>query len=137
VRISVKFICVSSVVVDSVRPQNERYDADKLLTSLRSSGITFEEVDWSAITGSVQQDLIRDATASFMAPHAKKGRRRGNSFGTNRYPWQDFGSAIPVVLVYGEDGSCIQAYPHQEGSRFVTIADFATELREPFPVAPA
>jgi hypothetical protein len=75
--------------------------------------------------------LIRDATTSFMAPHAKKGRRRGNSFGTNPYPLQDFGAAIPVVFVYAEDGSCIQTYPHQDGPHFVTIADFVAELREP------
>ena len=59
---------------------------------------------------------------------SKKGRRLGNSCGTNSQPWQDFGKGIPVLFVYDDSGRCVDVYPHNTSAGTDTISDYLESL---------
>lgn len=114
------------VVVDTVRTQNVGYEDEQVtdaLSRLAEQGHGLEVLEGSSLSEEQQVKLRSDVWGAFMAPHQKKGRKIGNSFGTNSDPWQDFGTDIPVLLVY-EDGQCVDVYPHHEGDGLVTITDY-------------
>lgn len=112
--------------IDTGRTQNVGYDFEQALAALQrldGEGHTHEVLDGTSLTEERRAALEMDTRTAFMAPHQKKGRKIGNAFGSNQYKWDDFGTGIPVLLVY--DGSnCVDAYPHQEIEGTVTIATY-------------
>ncbi len=115
--------------VDTVRTQNVGYDYGQVVAALARldvQGHSHTEVDGTGLSDERLTELKRDVRRAFNAPsHKRKGRKRGNSFGTNSQPWQDFGTGIPVLLVYDDDG-CVDVYPHQESDGTVTITKYLT-----------
>jgi hypothetical protein len=112
--------------VDTVRTQNVGYAHDEVVTALArldTLGHTHTEIVGTELAAEQLGALKRDVRRAFVAPYQKRGRKIGNSFGTNSQPWQDFGTGIPVLLVYDQD-RCVDVYPHTERNRTVTIRDY-------------
>jgi hypothetical protein len=123
-------IHASGRVIDTGRTQNVGYDSDQVLAALQrldGEDHTHEVLDGTSLTEERRAALESEARLAFMAPHQKKGRKIGNSFGTNQYKWDDFGTDIPVLLVY-DGSSCVDAYPHQEIDGTVTITTYLASL---------
>src|SRR5438067_13892150 len=123
-----RFVFIRSpvVAVDTGRSQNVGYEQRQVMAALarRShEGHTVEILDGGALDDEQRATLISDTRLAFTAGGQRKGRKIGNSFGTNSQPWQDYGTGIPVLLVY-ENDRCVDAYPHVESDRTVTIADY-------------
>jgi hypothetical protein len=118
-------------IIDTGRTQNVGYDFEEVVAALArldTRGHTHEVTDGMTLTDERRTALESDARLAFvMSPNKKKGRRLGNSFGTNSQPFQDFGTDIPVLLAY-EDGDCVDAYPHHEGDRLVTVMEYLTRV---------
>jgi hypothetical protein len=113
------------LAIDTVRTQNVGYDYEQVvdaLDRLDAQGHSHTEEGGTGLSDERLAALKQDARDAFTvaSPKKKKGRKIGNSFGTNKYPWQDFGTGIPVLLEY-DDGQCVDAYPHEEDDRTVTI----------------
>jgi hypothetical protein len=120
-------VCAPSRTVDTERPQNGGYDYEHVraaLARLDAEGNSHEIVEAATLSVERREALEGDARLAFIvSENKKKGRRLGNSFGTNREPFQDFGTGIPVLLVY-RDGRCVDVYPHNESHGTVTVADY-------------
>ena len=113
--------------MDTGQTQNVGYDYEQVapvLARLSAESHSHEVIDGTALPEEQREKFISDTRMAFVFP-SKKGRKIGNAFGTNKYRWQDFGTDIPVLLVY-EDGQCVDAYPHHEGDRLVTIMEYLT-----------
>ena len=117
--------------VDTGRTQNVGYDFEEVIAALArldAEGHTHELIDGATLPDERRDALESDARLAFvMSPHKKKGRRLGNSFGTNSQPFQDFGTGIPVLLVYEEE-HCVDVYPHHESHGTVTIIECLTRV---------
>src|SRR4051812_7566255 len=86
--------------VDTVRTQNVGYDYEQVasaLARLDAQGHSHSEESGTALSDERLATLMQDVWGAFMAPQQKKGRKLGNSFGTNSEPWQDFGTGIPAL----------------------------------------
>ena len=121
------FIRAPVLAVDTGRTQNVGYDHRQVMAALarlgHDEGHTIEILDGGNLTDDQRERLISDTRMAFTAGNQREGRKIGNSFGTNSQPWQDFGTGIPVLLVYDNE-RCVDAYPHVESDRTVTIADY-------------
>jgi hypothetical protein len=120
------FIRTPVLAVDTGRTQNVGYEQRQVMAALARlshEGHTVEILDGGALDDEQRAKLISDTRMAFTAGNQRKGRKVGNSFGTNSQPWQDYGTGIPVLLVY-ENERCVDAYPHVESDRPVTIADY-------------
>lgn len=117
--------------IDTGRTQNVGYSFEEVVGTverLDAQGHTHELIDGTKLTDERRSALESDARDSFVfSPHKKKGRKIGNSFGTNSQPFQDFGTDIPVLLVY-EEGHCVDAFPHNESHGTVTIMEYLTRV---------
>jgi hypothetical protein len=127
------FVCTPGRTVDTARSQNVGYDYERVMAALArfdAQGHSHEVVDGTALSAERREALESDARLAFIVSENKrKGRRLGNSFGTNREPFQDFGTDIPVLLVY-RDGRCVDVYPHNESYGTATVADYLTRATD-------
>ena len=125
-------VCSPALVVDTVRTQNVGYDRDQVigaLSRLDGQGHSHEELDGEGLSGERRAVFRSEVWGAFMpgTPNHRTGRKLPkNSFGTNQYPWQDFGTGIPALLVY-DDGQCVDVYPHEEDDRTVTVMEYLTQ----------
>jgi len=120
------FIRAPVLKADTERTQNVGYEPRQVMAALARlshEGHMVEVLDGGALADEQREKLISDTRLAFTAGNQRKGRKIGNAFGTNSQPWQDFGTGIPVLLVY-VDHECVDAYPRNEGGGTVTIADF-------------
>jgi hypothetical protein len=125
-------IHASGRAIDTGRTQNVGYDFDQVLAALQrldDEDHTHEVLDGTSLAEERRAALETDARNAFMftSPHKRKGRKIGNSFGTNQYKWDDFGTDIPALLVY-DGSSCVDAYPHQEIDGTLTIREYLASL---------
>jgi hypothetical protein len=122
------FIRTPGLAVDTGRTQNVGYDYGEVVAAfarLDAQGHSHSEVDGTGLSDGRLAELQQDVRGAFMAPYQEKGRRLGNSFGTNSQPWQHFGTEIPALLVYDGD-RCVDVYPHNESDGTVTITEYLT-----------
>jgi hypothetical protein len=127
---AMRFVLIRSPVldIDTVRTQNIGYDYEQVavaLARLDPKGHSHSEVDGTGLSEVGLAEVKRDVRRAFMHPK-KRGRKIGNSFGTNSQPWQDFGTGIPVLLAYDGD-RCVDVYPHNESHGTVTITEYLTQ----------
>jgi hypothetical protein len=114
--------------------QNARYDPERViaaLSELREQGHSVKLLDGRALGDDERQTLIKDVLVPFML-HSKKGERAFHVFGSRnpRYRWSQFGTGVPALIVYDQDGSPIGAYPHAVGDGCYTIADYLDSLAD-------
>ena len=135
-RTSVRFVLIraAGATVDTGRTQNIGYDYDRVVAALArraEKGYSYNEINGGEISDEDLTTLRSDAWGAFMQPNQKKGRKLPkNAFGTNAYPWQDFGAAIPALFLYDDDERCIDVYPHEEDQHLITIGEYVNSLGE-------
>jgi hypothetical protein len=122
----------AGLAIDTGRTQNIAYDYDRVIAVLArfaEKGYSYNEVNGSDLTDEGLTTLRSDAWGAFMQPNQKKGRKLPkNAFGTNAYPWQDFGTGIPALFLYDDDERCIDVYPHEENQHLITITEYLDAL---------
>src|SRR5579871_4429053 len=105
------------------RPENA--DLEHALAQLeasRGSGHTFTVVDASGM--SERERFAIYSAEAIPATHRKYQIRR--AFGSNRHNAEDFGCAVPALIVYERDSDTTgrDVFPHQlKDGQIVTIAD--------------
>ena len=107
------------------RPENAGFDA-AAVERLGTAGDTLEVLDTSAMSESDRHELyLREAVAA-----AGNRYRVGRPFGSNNYKGQDFGGAVPALLVSSVAGERpSDVYPHeQRDGTVVTIAGYLATL---------
>ena len=86
---------------------------------------TYSVVDTSELT---EQDREEAYLSRAVRPSVSRRYRVRRVFGTNKYPGQDFGGAVPALVVL-EGGRPVDIYPHEEqDGTIVTIRDYLDSL---------
>jgi hypothetical protein len=82
--------------------------------------LEFETADASDLTDGQRKDIYFQAATST----AKTKHRIRNVFSSNRgEPGIRLGLQVPAMLLFSEDGTVDDVFPHFEGGKYVTIAD--------------
>ena len=98
-------------------------DLPRLERQLREVGAEYRVVD-----GLTQQEREEAYVSRAVRPSVSKRYRVRRVFGTNKYSGQDFGGAVPALVVL-EDGRPIDVYPHEEqDGTIVTIRDYLERI---------
>ena len=114
-----KLLFTPGAVIETGRTQNGGYDHAKVIEALAP----LELIEEPSLSEDGRSKLVDEARMAMVYP-GEKGRRLGNSFGTNSQPLQDFGKGIPVLFVYDDTGRCVDVYPHNTSTGTATIADY-------------
>ena len=85
-------------------------DLPRLERQLREVGAEYRVVD-----GLTQQEREEAYVSRAVRPSVSKRYRVRRVFGTNKYSGQDFGGAVPALVVL-ENGRPVDVYPHEEQS---------------------
>lgn len=107
-------------------PANAGLDGlPRLQRRLGEAAATYKVVGAGELT---QQDREEAYLSRAVRPSVSKRYRVRRVFGTNKYPGQYFGSAVPALVVL-DDGRPVDVYPHEEqDGTIVTIADYLDSL---------
>ena len=107
-------------------PANAGIEALPQLTHrLAEAAATYSVVDTGELTRQGREDAYLSRA---VRPSVSKRYRVRRVFGTNKYPGQDFGGAVPALVVL-EDGRPVDVYPHEEqDGTIVTIRDYLDSL---------
>ena len=98
-------------------------DLPRLERQLREVGAEYRVVD-----GLTQQEREEAYVSRAVRPSVSKRYRVRRVFGTNKYSGQDFGGAVPALVVL-EDGRPVDVYPHEEqDGTIVTIRDYLERI---------
>ena len=98
-------------------------DLPRLERQLREVGAEYRVVD-----GLTQQEREEAYVSRAVRPSVSKRYRVRRVFGTNKYSGQDFGGAVPALVVL-EDGRPVDVYPHEEqDGTIVTIRDYLDRI---------
>ena len=98
-------------------------DLPRLEQQLREVGAEYRVVD-----GLTQQEREEAYVSRAVRPSVSKRYRVRRVFGTNKYSGQDFGGAVPALVVL-ENGRPVDVYPHEEqDGTIVTIRDYLERM---------
>ena len=98
-------------------------DLPRLERQLREVGAEYRVVD-----GLTQQEREEAYVSRAVRPSVSKRYRVRRVFGTNKYSGQDFGGAVPALVVL-ENGRPVDVYPHEEqDGTIVTIRDYLERI---------
>ena len=98
-------------------------DLPRLERQLRDVGAEYRVVD-----GLTQQEREEAYVSRAVRPSVSKRYRVRRVFGTNKYSGQDFGGAVPALVVL-ENGRPVDVYPHEEqDGTIVTIRDYLERI---------
>ena len=98
-------------------------DLPRLEQQLREVGAEYRVVD-----GLTQQEREEAYVSRAVRPSVSKRYRVRRVFGTNKYSGQDFGGAVPALVVL-ENGRPVDVYPHEEqDGTIVTIRDYLERI---------
>ena len=107
-------------------PANAGLEGLKRVTHrLEEAAATYNVVDAGDLTHQDLQDAYRSRAVQ---PSVSKRYRVRRVFGTNKYPGQYFGGAVPALIVL-EGGRPVDVYPHEEqDGTIVTIRDYLDRI---------
>ena len=98
-------------------------DLPRLERQLREVG-----AEYRVVGGLTQQEREEAYVSRAVRPSVSKRYRVRRVFGTNKYSGQDFGGAVPALVVL-EDGRPVDVYPHEEqDGTIVTIRDYLERI---------
>lgn len=100
-------------------------DLSRVRNRLAEAAATYSVVDAAELT---EQDREDAYLSRAVRPSVSRRYRVRRIFGTNKYPGQYFGGAVPALVVL-EDGRPVDVYPHEEqDGTIVTIRDYLDGL---------
>lgn len=100
-------------------------DLRRVTHRLAEAAATYSVVDTGELTPQDREEAYRSRA---VRPSVSRRYRVRRLFGTNKYPGQDFGGAVPALVVL-EDGLPVDIYPHEEqDGTIVTIRDYLDTL---------
>ena len=98
-------------------------DLPRLERQLREVG-----AEYRVVGGLTQQEREEAYVSRAVRPSVSKRYRVRRVFGTNKYSGQDFGGAVPALVVL-ENGRPVDVYPHEEqDGTIVTIRDYLERI---------
>ena len=97
----------------------------RLTVRLQEAAAVYNVVDADELTEQDREEAYRSRA---VRPSVSNRYRVRRVFGTNRYPGQYFGKAVPALVVM-EGGRPVDVYPHEEqDGTIVTIRDYLDGL---------
>lgn len=100
-------------------------DIRAMLEQLANRGVQLEIVETSALS----DEALMKAYLEAAMPAVWRKYRVRQVFGSKRHPGCLFGKGVPALVVYEKENHLpTDVYPHEEGSRMVTIRAFLESL---------